>query len=145
MKNGDVIEVPKQRDFVTIQGAIKADEKYKDKIAFNKTGINVPYHRGKRAMYYINEYAGGVSKDGNKGNIIVEYPNGEIKKTKNYGLFRLYPKVRKGSTIRVNYKKTKKKGEKGEKDIDWNKIITDSVAQISTIMTLVILFKSISQ
>jgi len=145
LKNGDVIEVPKQRDFVTIQGAIKADKKYKDKIAFNKTGINVPFHKRKRAMYYINEYAGGVSRDGNKSNIIVEYPNGEIKKTKNYGLFRLYPKVMKGSIIKVNYKKKKKKGEKGEKDIDWNKIITDSVAQISTIMTLVILFKSISQ
>ncbi len=145
LKSGDIIEVPKQRDFVTIQGAIRADEKYKDKIAYNKTGINVPYHKGKRAMYYIDNYAGGVDKNASKGNIIVEHPNGEIAKTLNYGLFRIYPKVRKGSVIKVNYKKKKKKGEKGEKDIDWNKIISDSVAQISTIMTLVILFKSISQ
>ncbi len=145
LKNGDIIDVPKQRDFVTIQGATKAFEKYKDKVAYNKTGINVPFHKGKRAMFYINNYAGGVSDEGSRKNIIVEHPNGEIAKTYNYGLFKVYPKVRKGSIIKVNYKKKKKKGEKGEKDIDWNKIINNSVAQISTIMTLVILFKSISQ
>jgi hypothetical protein len=118
---------------------------YKDEVAYNKNGINVPFHKGKRAMYYIAKYAGGIHEDGSKNNIIVEHANGEIEKTLNYGLFKLYPKVRKGSTIKVGYKKKLTKEEKKDSEVDWNKIITDSVAQISTIMTLVILFKSISQ
>lgn len=145
LKDGDVLDIPKQKDFVTIQGAIRASKKYKDEIASNKSGINVPFHKGKRSMYYINNYGGGVSKEASKKNILVEHPNGEISKTYNYGLFKIYPEVRKGSVIKVSYKKKKSKKDKDKKDIDWNKIISDSVAQISTIMTLVILFKSISQ
>lgn len=145
LKNGDILEIPKQRDFVTITGATKAYEKYKDEVASNKTGINVPYHKGKRAMFYINKYAGGVNEDGSKKNILVEHPNGEIDKTKSYGFFNVYPKVRKGSIIKVGYKKKKLKNDKDKKDVDWNKILNDSVAQLSTIMALVFLFKSLGQ
>ena len=145
LKGGDIISIPKQRDFITIKGAIKAHEIYKDEVAFNKNGVNVPFHKGKRAMYYIVNYAGGLNDNGSRSEIFVEYPNGEIGKTFNYGLFNLYPKVRKGSIITVGFKEKPSKEGKKEKEVDWNKIITDSVAQISTIMTLVILFKSISQ
>jgi hypothetical protein len=96
-------------------------------------------------MYYIDNYAGGVNENASKKDILVEYPNGEIKKTTDLGFFKVYPKVKKGSLIKVANKKEKTKEEKEEKDIDWNKIINDSVAQISTIMTLVILFKTLSQ
>ena len=145
LKSGDKIFIPKQKDFVTIKGATNVYEKYKKEVAFNTHGINVPYHKGKRAMYYINKYAGGVNENGSKKNILVKHPNGEIEKAYNYGLFRLYPKVRKGSIIEVGYKQKKKEDDKKKKEVDWNKIISDSVAQISTIMTLVVLFKSLSQ
>ena len=107
--------------------------------------INVPYHSGKRAMFYIDNYAGGVNEQASKKDILVENANGEVKRTTEFGLFKVYPKVEKGSTIKVAYKKEKTKEEKEDKEIDWNKIINDSVAQISTIMTLVILFKTLSQ
>jgi hypothetical protein len=145
LKDEDIIEIPKQRDFVTIQGATKVYEVYKEEIAYNESGINVPFNSGKRAMYYIDNYAGGVNENASKKDILVEYPNGEIKKTTDLGFFKVYPKVKKGSLIKVANKKEKTKEEKEEKDIDWNKIINDSVAQISTIMTLVILFKTLSQ
>lgn len=145
LKDGDVIDIPKQRDFVTIRGETKVSEMYKDEIAFNENGINVPYHDGKRAMYYINKYAGGINPNGSRNEIIVEHANGEISKTHDYGLFKIYPSVKKGSIIKVRHKRIKTKDEKDKKEVDWNKIISDSVAQISTIMTLVILFKSLSQ
>jgi len=145
IKSGDIIFIPKQKDFVTIRGATNVYEKYKDEVAFNKHGINVPYHKGKRAIYYINKYAGGINENGDRNNILVKHPNGEIEKTNNLILFKLTPKVRKGSIIEVGYKQKNQDQKKKKKDIDWNKIITDSVAQISTIMTLVILFKSLSQ
>ncbi len=145
VKADDIIDIPKQKDFVTIRGATNVYEKYKDEIAFNKNGINVPFHKGKRAIYYINKYAGGINDMGDKNNILVKHPNGEIEKTRDMILFKMTPKVRKGSIIEVGLKQTKENRKKEKKDIDWNKIITDSVAQISTIMTLVILFKSLSQ
>ncbi len=145
IKSGDIIYIPKQKDFVTIRGATNVYEKYKDEVAFNKYGINVPFHKGKRAIYYINKYAGGINENGDRKKILVKHPNGEIEKTNDMILFSITPKVRKGSVIEVGYKQKRQDQEKKKKDIDWNKIITDSVAQISTIMTLVILFKSLSQ
>ena len=145
LKDEDLLIIPKMRDFVTIQGATKVFEVYKAEIAYNENGINVPFHKGKRAMFYIDNYAGGVNDLASKQDILVEYPNGEIRKTIDLGIFKVYPKVKNGSTIKVTYKKIKTKEEKEEKEIDWNKIINDSVAQISTIMTLVILFKTLSQ
>jgi len=145
LKDKDLIKIPKKKDFVTIQGATKVDEVYKNDVASNKHGINVPYHEGKRAIYYINNYAGGISSVGNRNDIIVKHANGEVSKTINYGLFKLSPKVRKGSIIKVGFKKKKTKEEKDKDDVDWNKLFNDSFTQISAIMTLVVLFKSISQ
>lgn len=145
LKNEDFIEVPKQCDFVTIIGQTKVYEVYKAEVAGNIGGINVPFHKGKRAMYYIENYAGGINDSGSKKEIFVENANGEVKKATDFGLFKVYPKVYKGSIVKVGSKKIKTKEEKDEKEIDWNKIINDSVAQISTIMTLVILFKTLSQ
>lgn len=145
LKHEDILEVPKQRDFVTIIGQTKVYEVYKAEVAENKGGINVPFHKGKRAMYYIDNYAGGINDFGSKKEIFVENANGQVKKAIDFGLFKVYPKVYKGSIVKVGSKKIKTKEEKEEKEIDWNKIINDSVAQISTIMTLVILFKTLSQ
>jgi protein involved in polysaccharide export with SLBB domain len=145
IKNGDILNIPKQKDFVTILGATRVFDVYKDEIALNRSGIHVPYFKGKRAMFYINNYAGGVNENASKKGIFVEHPNGEVKRTINFGLFRVYPKVLKGSIVKVEYQTPKPKDEKEDKEIDWNKLLSDSVAQISTIMMMVVLFRTLSQ
>ncbi|MEZ4908101.1 MAG: SLBB domain-containing protein [Saprospiraceae bacterium] len=145
LKDKDLITIPKIKDFVSIIGATKVYERYKAEIATSRTGVNVPYHKGKRAKYYIDGYAGGLDDNALKKDILVEYPNGEVKKSTNYGFFSVSPMVKKGSIIKVIPKLEKKNVDKDEKEVDWNKIVSDSVAQISTIMTLVILFKTLSQ
>ena len=63
LKHGDIIEIPKQKDFVSIKGTTKARELYPDKIL--KTGrFNVPYHSTKNAKWYVDEYAAGIGVDG---------------------------------------------------------------------------------
>ncbi|MFK8102530.1 MAG: SLBB domain-containing protein [Saprospiraceae bacterium] len=139
IKEGDIIEIPKKNELVSIIGATKASELYPDKII--KTGkINVAYYKGKSAKWYINKYAAGVGEQGSNKNITVEHLNGEIERTKNFVFFKVYPKVRKGSVIKVGKKALKTEKEKTpKKDIDWGEVIADSITQATAILTLILL------
>ena len=53
-------------------------------------------------------------------------------------LFKLSPKVTKGSTIRVASKNIKQKKQK-ESKVDWNKQIENAMLKISAVLTLWVL------
>jgi len=114
----------------------------------NQGKINVAYEKGKRAKYYVDEFTAGVAKKGKRKDITVLHPNGEIKRTKNFLFFNVYPKVRKGSIINVPYKVVKKEKDKDKKDdkgkTDWNKVIKDSIGQAITILSLILLVQQIN-
>ncbi|MEM7104412.1 MAG: SLBB domain-containing protein [Bacteroidota bacterium] len=137
LKDGDVINIPKTKDLVSITGAVKHPA-----ITAQKN-INVPYHKGKRARFYINKYGTGIDKKrrGRKKLIFVEDPNGFVKKTKNYGVFKIYPKVEKGSLVSVQPKSRKEKKERDEdrQKTDWGQVITNSVSSATAVLTLVVL------
>jgi protein involved in polysaccharide export with SLBB domain len=140
LKDGDVIEVPKMKDFVSITGATKANQLYAEKLIENPRGINVPYHQNKNAGYYIRKYTGGLGDNASKKEIYVEHPNGEIEKAKDFWFFTVYPKVRKGSVIKVGEKpQEKRENGKEKEEIDWSKVIGDTLAQAMTIFTLILL------
>jgi protein involved in polysaccharide export with SLBB domain len=150
LKPNDVITIPKAKDLVTVRGAIRAAELYaEDIVAGGK--VTVPYHGGKRAMYYVNQYAAGLSKDAKRSRITVLQPSGKINRTVDLGIFKIYPKVTKGSIVSVGYKDPKpvEKTENGEakkkEEVDWPKIIANGIAQASGIVTLIALLKTISQ
>lgn len=141
VKNGDKITVPKTKEFVTIRGATKVKEVVGEAAINIGNEIHVPYHQGKDAMFYINEYAGGLNELADRQKIFVEHANGEIKKPKN-GLFRkVYPKVLQGSTITVGYKAPEDPESKEQSDVDWTKVLGDSVAQAMSILTLILLIE----
>ena len=145
LKKGDVITIPKQKDLVTITGATRAIELYPENIV--KSGkINVAYHKRKRAKWYVDEYAAGIGENGRSRLITVEYPNGEIKRTKKFLFFKVYPQVTEGSIVKVGVKPPKPPkaaGEKREK-IDWGKTLADSLAQATAILSLVLLVQSLN-
>ena len=150
LKPNDIITIPKSKDLVTLRGAIKAAEVYaEDIVAGGK--ITVPFHNGKRAGFYVNEYAAGFSKDAKKSRVTVMQPSGKINRTIDFGLFKIYPKVTKGSVVSVGYKDVKptKVDENGnnvkKEDTDWPKIIANGIAQASGIITLIALLRTISQ
>jgi len=64
---------------------------------------------------------------------------------KRFLFFRNYPDVKPGSKITVGYKIAKKEntlnGEK--KDIDWGSVLADSIAQATTVLSLILLLQSV--
>ncbi|MBT8230949.1 MAG: SLBB domain-containing protein, partial [Bacteroidia bacterium] len=141
VKNGDRITVPKTREFVTIRGATKVKEVVGEAAINVGNEIHVPYHQGKDAMFYINEYAGGLNELADRQKIFVEHANGEIKKPRNALFKKVYPKVLKGSTITVGYKTPEDPESKEQTDVDWTKVLGDSVAQAMSILTLILLIE----
>lgn len=69
----------------------------------------IPIKGSKRAKYYINS-SGGFKENAHKSKTYVVYANGIAKKTRNFGLFRVYPKPENGSTIFVPEKPEKDRG-----------------------------------
>ncbi len=143
---GDIITIPKMKDFVSIQGATNVDKQVDNSVLGADKKINVPFHKGRKANFYVDEYAGGTSEYGRKRLISVRYPNGQLKETKNFGLFKIYPKVTKGSSIVVGEitTKKKKKEENDKEAVDWGKLLGDTIAQATTIITLLLLVQRIN-
>ena len=98
LNEGDSIIIPKTLDLVHITG---------DLMNLQGNSISAPYFKRKRANYYVKNFAGGFSKFNDRKNTVVDYPNGIVKKSKNFLFFKISPKVTKGSTIRVSNKNKK--------------------------------------
>ena len=128
---GDSIIVPKTMDVVHITGEL---------MNLEGKSISAPYF-GKRANYYVNNFAGGFTKENKKGNTVVVYPNGIAKKTMNFGLFVISPKVKKGATIKVVNKVEKAKHKK--LPLDWNKAIERTMLKVSAILSLWLLIERV--
>jgi protein involved in polysaccharide export with SLBB domain len=158
LRAGDVIILPKLKDLVSIAGkinhpgvkeyaeiasreldlelekagtAIAKKELLLDvfkKETLNPRKINIPFHTGKRANFYIKEYGAGVDwKQGGRRRLVyVRYANGMVKKTRHFLFFKVYPKVEKGAMVYVGAKE--KKIRKNRPPINWYKIITDTLA-----------------
>ena len=140
LKDGDVITIPKKKDYVTIRGATRAIDAVDKNILGPNNEINVPYHPGKSAKFYIDYYAGGFAPRADKKKIFVRHPNGEVRQVeKKIFVVPRYPEVRQGSVISVGYKEAETLGSREEKDVDWTKVLGDSVGQAMSILTLILL------
>jgi polysaccharide export outer membrane protein len=122
---GDSVIVPKTMDFVHISGELMNIE---------GRAISAPFFGTRRANYYVNNFAGGFSKENKKANTIVIYPNGIAKKTMDFGLFVISPRVNKGSVIKVINKAEKLQAEKIP--IDWNNAIEKTMLKVTAILSL---------
>lgn len=146
LKPGDRIDIPKVKDVVAIRTAgTSANDLYNGEV-INNGRINVPLSKSKRANWYLKEYAIGIKPQPHKRSfVVVEYPNGEIKRTKDFVFFRIYPKPTKGSTIRVGYKdmRRNKKEKREKKPVDWEKIVANTMAQTTAVLTLIVLLQRV--
>ena len=129
---GDSVIIPKMLDVVRVTG---------DLHNINGSSISAPFF-GKRAHYYVRNFAGGYSKDNSKSRTIVMHANGVAKKSLNLGLFTISPKVKPGSTIKVvsEHKVQRKKKE----DIDYNKHISSVITKITGVMSLWLLIDRVN-
>ena len=132
---GDSIFVPKTLDVVHITGELKN---------LDGNSISAPHFGGRRANYYVNNFAGGFTKENKKNSTVVVYPNGIAKKSMNLGLFSISPKVKKGSTIKVINKIIEEKKTE-ESKVDWNKQIENAMLKLTAVLTLWLLIDKIDQ
>ena len=137
MLSGDTLRVPEIDNLVFIQGEIGSNS-----LSSNDVGQNAPHVKGKRAKYYVNEFAGGFTEESDRGTVYVIRKSGKVNKSKNYYLFKIYPKVCKGDRIEVR-EKIKKNSDKNGKTIDWNTLTQDILAKATGILTLIILFSKV--
>ncbi len=142
MQEGDILTIPKQNNLVTVIGAVNRQFAFVDEVA-NSGKANFVYKSGKSAKDYIQE-SGGFADNADKGSTSVTHPNGEVHKTKKFLFFKNYPKVVPGATITVAAKKVNviKEGEEKE-DVDWGKVLANSIAQATGILSLILLIQNI--
>ncbi len=147
LKNGDVIEIPKINDVVSLEGAININEMYKASIIQQGNRVNVAFAGTKNAKYYIEHFAGGFSDKSNKNDVTVEYANGRVKKAKTFLFFKTYPTVNKGAIVRVGFKKQKQldKDNTTKENTNWSKVVGDAVAQATAVLSLILLIRTINQ
>jgi hypothetical protein len=105
--------------------------------------ISAPYFSNKRAKFYIKNFAGGFSKESQKGRTYVVYPNGIVKKTKDLWIIKIYPKVKNGSNIQVPYRDIKNLNSNKKNPMDWNKAIENTTIKLTGLLTLWLLITKI--
>jgi protein involved in polysaccharide export with SLBB domain len=147
LKPGDKVQVPKSEDIISLKiENTDAVAVLGSKILFSPY-INVAQTSGKRAGWYIREYAGGFAKNAKRSKLVVEYPNGKINKTKDFGIFKIYPKVTKGSVISVPAKTKKQSQPKqsggAKKEKDWDKVFTQILSFSSVTASMALAFAAL--
>lgn len=158
LKEGDRLVIPKVIDFVRVQGATDAAELYQQKLIGANNSVNVAFIPNKRAKFYVDEFAAGVAKTGSTSRITVELPNGKIAKTKDYFLFKVYPKVDKGSIVKVGTKPPRSaRASRDEIIVDsngvsrrvprakvnWSKVLADTMSQATAVLSFVLLIQNL--
>ena len=175
LRDGDRIEIPKLKDLVSVAGRINhpaikeraelaareldlelertpndLDKKelllqvYRQELE-NPLKVNVPFHTGKRANFYIHEYGAGIDRKqgGRQRLVFVRYANGQVKKTRNFLFFKVYPKVEKGAMVYVGARE--KKIKKATNPINWYKVITDTMALVVSGLSIYALVITLSR
>lgn len=138
IRKGDVLVIPRVEDFIKLRG----DVRFPKVQEFGE--INIPVHKSKRAGFYIRNYGGGFDKTAKKSRTYVETPGGYVKRTVNFGLFKVYPEVRVGDKITVIQKEAKVKKEKRENPLDWNRVIENTTVKLTGVATLWVLLQRIN-
>ena len=135
LRPGDKVIVPKINDIVSISGAIGA------KFINKEDKINVAYIKRRRASFYIKKYAGGYDKKADKRSVYSVTLNGQVKRSKFFGLFK--PRIESGDKIIVSYLPKKEKKE-NEGRINWNNQIENFTIKLTGLATLWVLVSNVT-
>jgi protein involved in polysaccharide export with SLBB domain len=135
LDEGDRVTVPRSESIVHIfTSSTRAAEIYTED--YLSETMNVAFKGGKRAKYYINNYVGGFAKGSKKSKTVVETKSGQIKKTRNLLLFKVYPKLEPGSTIIAFQKDPKSEKKQKIKQEKADMSVTERLMQLQTMITI---------
>jgi hypothetical protein len=140
LKSGDSLFIPKMNNLVSLSGGIE----YPGIDSLGK--INAPFIKGKRARYYVRNYGVGFDRKryAMKAKTMVQLPSGIVKKTQNFVVFKVYPRVTKGSEIIVPMKPPKIKAPLSPiAIINWERILGNFTSTLSALATVIVLYKTV--
>lgn len=146
VEEGDIINIPILNSLVSITGAVNFSEMYPDDLSAGGR-INLGFVGEKSAKFYIDNFGGGFLEDADRSKVTVRHQNGKISKTKRFLFFRSYPKVTEGSLVKVPMKVVKvdpNKIKKEDEEIDWGKVLSNSVSQATAILSLILLIRAVN-
>ena len=135
---GDLVEVPKAQQLVTIRtlGTL-ANQAYTDSII--SAGRVVLTFQGERAAdWYIEEYAGGFAKRALKKTVTVREPSGRLRRTSSFLGIRNYPEVKAGSTVSMEIKPPKRVKPERE-PAKWSEVAAAITTALTGGLTLILL------
>jgi protein involved in polysaccharide export with SLBB domain len=95
LREGDIISIPQELQTVHVSGSVLYPN-------------TVRYQSHNRLRSYITR-SGGFAQNAKRKRVFVIYPNGEIKRTRNFIVFNHFPKVEPGSEIIVPQKAERQK------------------------------------
>lgn len=144
LKKQDKLIIPELSEIVIVRGNIFRDTLGITKGLLNEKERNFMYDPSyKSSLYYIN-LAGGIQENTPKRKIMVIYPNGRIKKTRNYLFFKSYPNVTKGSIVYLPERKKKSRDpEELQQRAALGERINQAVAGASSVLTFLVLIRSL--
>lgn len=119
LMEGDIIKIPQELQTVRLNGAVL-------------NPVITRYQKNKGVRKYVSS-AGGFAENAKKSKVFVIYPNGSVDRTRNYILFKSYPKVEPGAEIIVPEKPPKK-----ERTIQETLSIGSTLSSIALVVVTII-------
>ncbi len=155
LEPGDLINIPKRLDLVIIMTAnTDASEVISSTYLSGSDKVNVVYQPGKRGRWYVREYVGGRGDYTTYRKMKVFHANGRTKKSADFGLFAVTPKVYPGSKIMLPFipdkapKPKKKKDEEPpapKKERDYDKLFTQILSFASVTATMILAYAALKK
>jgi len=133
LAEGDSLIIPEHENLVQISGDGHRTAQYGD-----RDTLSAPFVGKMRADNYVKQYALGFAQRADRNGLYVTYPNGKFSRTRNYGLFKIYPVVKSGGQIAVSLKPEKVKAKKDVK-FDVNQAIGTVTAALTSFATIYVL------
>lgn len=134
LQPGDLVSIPKTMDYVRLSGLMANPE------VDTSSTVSVPFEKGKRAGYYINNYGGGFDQRAKKNRTLVIEPNGHVRRTKEFLWINVYPKVKTEGAevlaIETSRPPVEYAREYEKKPFDWNIFIASTSASILSFATI---------
>jgi polysaccharide biosynthesis/export protein len=133
LKNGDEIVVPFAEELVVMTGEINTP---------NQEKLASYFIKGKRAGYYIRNFAGGFSENALRRKVTVIHKNGRISQSRNFVLFKTYPKLSKGAVINVPPKDFEaSKGPRQRQKINLDEVLNKLIVRTTALFSIIGMYR----
>lgn len=132
MKNGDHIYIPYTDNLVYLTGDLNKQ---------TPNDIGAYYLRNKRAKFYIKFFGGGFTNTSDKKKVVVVHQGGRRVATRNYVFFKVYPKIKPGSTIVVNNRMKTEEPYKQRKRFSVDGFLNQTMMRATTVLSVLGIYR----